>query len=360
MKKVIRILCALLALAMLTGCTAPKLVLGGTPDTAGTVADKTITTGEYLAYLYNAFYEQYYNTGYYQYAAYGYDVWSQEFTYNEDEDDEQSVTFGEMIKLTAKDTILRQEALRQMLAEEKIEWDEEALKDLEEDLKEMADDALISLGINNENYINMNKNTTLNEQSLFYGRYREGGTKAVSEKDRKAYFDKNYLSYKMIAIDLTDDEGKDLKDADKKKITDQLKGYLDKYNKDKNFEAIVDEYNKSVAAEGEKVEASKDEDNRQNVDATQVGDDDMVKAIRGVKVGEAKVVTYGTTAALVLRLDINDPKDLFKDETDNILYGMKYEDFDKEVEKKIEGITINLKQSVVNKCDPQNFLTDAQ
>ena len=361
MKTVIRVFCALLALTLvLTGCAAPKLVLGGTPKVAGTVAGTTITTGEYLAYLYNNFYNQYYNNGYYQYAAYGYDVWTQEFTYNEGEDDEQKVDFAELLKLTTKDTILRQEALRQMMAKEKIEWNKDALKEFEDSLKEMEDDALLSLGISNENYVKVNKEISLNEQSLFYGRYREGGTEAIAEKDLRAYFDKNYLSYKSIELDLTDDEGKTLSEKEQKKITDQLEGYLATYNKDKNFEAVVDEYNKSVAGKDEKVEKSTDEDNRQNVDATQLGDDDKVEAIRKVKVGEAKVVKYGTTAALVLRLDINDPKTLFEDETDNIIYGMKYEAFDEEVKKAMKGISIDLKGSVVKTCDPKNFVTDAQ
>ena len=359
MKNVKRLICAVLALTLLlTGCAAPKLVLGGTPRVAGTVGDTTVTTGEYLAYLYSTFYNMYYQQGYYQYAAYGYDVWSQEFTYGEG-DDEQTVDFAEYIKLTAKDSILRQEALRQMMTEEKIEWDEDALKELEESLAEMEDDALLSLGISNENYIKVYKELNLNEQSLFYGRYREGGTEAVSDEALREYFDENYLSYKIIEISLTDDEGAELDESGKKEITDQLKGYLATYNNDKNFEAVVDAYNKANAAEGEEVEESTDEGNRINADATQM-DEELVEAIRGVKVGQAEVVTYGTTAALILRLDINDPETLFEDETDNILYGMKYEAFDEEVEKKVADITIELKESVVEDCTPANFVTDAQ
>jgi hypothetical protein len=66
------------------------------------------------------------------------------------------------------------------------------------------------------------------------------------------------------------------------------------------------------------------------------------------------------TAALILRLDINNPAKLFTDETENILYGMKYEEFDKEVKKAMAGKTIDLKASVVKKCNPKNFVTDLQ
>ncbi len=369
MKLTKKLLCAVLALTMLlslmlTGCSAPKLVIGGTPAVAGTVDGTTITTGEYLAYLYSTFYSLYYEQGYYQYAAYGYDVWSQDMEYGEG-DDAQTVKFAEYIQLVTADRISRQEALRQMLKEEKIDWDEERVKELQENIKELGEDSLLSLGISNENYIKANEQLQLNEPSLLYGRYGKGGTQEISQDDLRAYFDKNYLSYKVISIELTDSEGEELSEAEQKKITDQLDGYLKSYNKDKNFEAVMDTYNKANAAEGEEVEKSTDEGNRINLDATQTDDEDFVKAVRTVKVGEAKVVTYKAggstpTAALILRLDTNKPATLFEDENENIIYGMKYEDFDKEVDKRVEKIKLDLKKSVVSKCDPYNFVTDAQ
>ena len=52
MKNIARMLCAVLAIAMLlTGCAMPKIHLPGTPDVAVTCGDKTVSTGEYLAYL---------------------------------------------------------------------------------------------------------------------------------------------------------------------------------------------------------------------------------------------------------------------------------------------------------------------
>ncbi len=357
-----------LALALLAGCSAPKLVLGGTPDKAGTVEGQPITTGEYLTYLYNVFYNQYYNSGYYQYAQYGMDVWSQSLTYGEG-DAAQTVSFGEYLKLTAKDSIARQEALRQMLAEENIAWDEEQVEEFNKNTESLQADALLSLGISNDSYIKVNEQLTLNEQSLFYGRYGKGGTQEIADSELRDYFDKNYVSYKMISIgmttqDSTTGESEDMSEAEQKEITDQLNGYLTTYNKDKNFEAIVDEYNKANAAEGAEVTASTDEANRKNVDTTGM-DEELVNAIRGVNVGEAKVVTYKAggstlTAALILRLDINSPETLFTDEAENIIYGIKYEAFDEEVKKRMESVTVELKKSVVKACDPKNFIEDVQ
>ncbi len=363
-----RLACAVLALALcgaflLTGCSAPRLTIGGTANTAATIGDTTLSTGEYLAYLYNSFYNLYYSQGLYQYAQYGYDVWSQEYTYGEG-DDAQKVKFDEYIKLSAQDAAVRQVALRQLMAKYNVSWNADDQKELETNLESVKADSYLSLGISKENFVKVTKELSLNETGLFYGLYGEGGQREMSEADRKAYFDENYLSYKMISISLTDSSGSEMTDDAKKEVTDQLEGYLAEYNKSGNFEAVVDEYNKSKASDASTVEASKDEDNRKNIDGKTATDEDLVKAIRSVEVGKAQVVTYKAngstaTAALILRLDIHSPESLFTDETKNIIQGAKYDEFDTEVKEAVKALTVNFKKSVVKKCDPKNFVSDA-
>ncbi|MBQ8683173.1 MAG: hypothetical protein IJ518_01490 [Clostridia bacterium] len=366
MKYTKRILCTVVAVAlllsvMLTGCSMPKLVIGGTPDIAGTVGDREITTGEYLAYLYNTFNEMYYNQGLYYYEYYGMDPWTQEYTYGEG-DTAKKVKLSEYISLQTQDSIIRQEALTAMLKEQGLSWLEEDEKKINEDIAKLEKDAYLAAGFSNENFIKSYKNLYLNERSLFYGLYGKGGKREVSEADQKKYFEENYLSYKIISIALTDSEGKELDEAGKKKITDELNGYLETYNKDKNFEAAVDAYNKANAEKDAKVEPSKDADNRQNVDAKASSmDKDLEEAIRSVAVGTAKIVTYSEggktpTAALILRLDINDPKTLFTDEQENIISSLKYEEFDKEVTEKAGKIAATFNKAVTKKCKPENFL----
>lgn len=363
-----RLVCAVLALALcgaflLTGCSAPRLTIGGTANTAATIGDTTLSTGEYLAYLYNSFYNLYYSQGLYQYAQYGYDVWSQEYTYGEG-DAAQKVKFDEYLKLSAQDAAVRQVALRQLMEKYNVSWNADDQKELETNLENVKADSYLSLGISKDNFIKVTKELSLNETGLFYGLYGEGGQREMSEADRKAYFDENYLSYKMISISLTDSSGSEMTDDAKKEVTDQLEGYLAEYNKSGNFEAVVDEYNKSKASDASTVEASKDEDNRKNIDGKTATDEDLVKAIRSVEVGKAQVVTYKAngstaTAALILRLDIHSPDSLFTDETKNIIQGAKYDEFDTEVKEAVKALTVNFKKSVVKKCDPKNFVSDA-
>lgn len=361
-----RILCTILALTLvlsmaLTGCSLPRLTIGGTPDIAGTVADREVTTGEYLAYLYNTFYEVYYNQGLYYYEYYGMDPWTQEFSVSEEKDAEK-VKLAEHIKLQAQNAIVRQEVLSAMLKEHNLPWLEEDEKKINDELKELKEGAYMAAGFTNENFIKAYKALYLNERSLFFGLYGEGGERAVPEADQKKYFEENYLSYKIIEIALTGSDGKELDEKGKTEITDKLNKYLDVYNKDKNFEAAVDAYNKDNAKKDEKVEASKDEDNRINTDAkASEMDKDLEEAIRSVEVGSAKIVTYSAggktpTAALILRLDINDPKDLFTDEQENILSALKYDEFDEEVKKAMEKVEYTFDKAVVKKCKPQNFV----
>ncbi|MBR5524879.1 MAG: hypothetical protein IKU51_06405 [Clostridia bacterium] len=365
MKNTKRILCSLLAAVlllsvMLSGCSMPKITLPGTGDVAAT-GDVELSTGEYLAYLYNEFYNMYYNQGLYQYEMYyqDYDVWAQSYTYGEG-DDAEKLLFSDYIIRAAQDYVKRQIALEKLMDENKLDWLEKDVEELEADIKEMGKDAYLTLGISDENFLTVYKDISLNERGAFYGLYGKDGPREVKEEDLKKYFTDNYLSYKMISISLTNSEGKELDAEGKKKITDQLNGYLDKYNADKNFEAVMDEYNKSNAKEGEEVTATKDEDNRRDYDANDM-DENLVKAIRDIEVGSAKVVEYKSggstpTAALIVRLDINEPAKLYTDSYEAILSSLKYEEFNEEVEKLTKEVDLTFNKKVVKKCKPENFL----
>lgn len=364
MKMMRRALCAMMAVLLVavsvTGCSAPKLTIGGTPDTAGKVGDITISTGEYLAYLYGTFYDLYYSQGLYQYEQYGTDIWTQKYPYGEGDDAEQLSLVDYMHRM-AQDTILRQIAVQQLLDENGLKWDAEKEAEIDKDLKEnLTADAYLPLGFNNDNYIKMYKTTSLGESSLFYGLYGEGGKKEMGKDDRRTYFDKNMLSYKMISKEMLDSEGADLPEKDQQQIKTLLDGYLDLYKRTGSFEKVVDEANANGAAEGEEITPSTDADNRRNNDATQM-DEELVKTIRDIPVGQAKVVTYKAggstlTAALILRLDINKPDTLFADMTEQIIYGAKFEEFDKEVTKRVETLHAEFNKRVVKQCDPRNFL----
>lgn len=351
-----RLFSALLAVSlvfclMLSGCTIWKPTLGGTGKVAATYGDQTITTGEYLGYLYNQFSMVY--QSYAQYEQYGMDPWEQTIPYGEG-DNPEKLALADYITQTTQDTIKRQIALEKMLKDNNLEWDEKEVKELEEQLASYGKDAFLSLGISDESFLTVAKKTSLNESTLFYGLYGKGGKREVKESEIKKYFSKNYVAYKIISVSLTDNEGKELAKKEKQEKLNTLNGYLS-ICKSKGFEAAMDKYNKDNAS-GSTVTASTDEQNRKLEDATQM-DENLVKAVRSVKAGQAKVVQYKAggstpTAALIVRLDTGKMDEVT---SDSILQTLKYEEFNEEVTKAADAVKITFNK-VVKDFDPKDFV----
>lgn len=368
MKNVTKIICAVLAMAMLlTGCAMPKITLPGTPAVAATYGDgQTISTGEYLAYLYLNFEQVYSNYAYY---AQSMDVWndpSMQLPYDTAEGETVKLGMEEYIVRITEDTIKQNIVTEQLMKDNNITLIEDEAKEIDEDLAEMPEGAYLPVGISNANYSKVYKSLMLNQRSAFFGLYGKGGAKEVAETEIRKYFDTNYVSYKMITVPLTkteDDKTVALTADEKAAEMKKLNEYLTICN-EKGFEAAKDAYNKANADKDQEIEPSKDEENRMNSDATTM-DAALVEAIRSVEVGKAKIVEYGgeegkdpTTAALILRLDINNPGKLYDDSKEDILISMKSEEFEKTVEDAVAALNITFDQKVLKKCSPKDFVLE--
>lgn len=414
-----KIACAVLS----TGMLLSTLAFSGcsTPAVAMTVDGKDYSSGEYLAYLYNAYTEVFY---YNYYLAYYQDPWDMTLPYGEDEETAVDLSVSDYIKQSAQDTIIRQKAIENRLEEAGLEWMEDDIKQADEQIAQVNESQLLDLGISMESFERMYRAYTCNERALFYGTYDNGGSKAMTEEEIRAYFDENYLSYKIIEISLTDDDGADLSDEEKEEVMDRLEKYLNQYNTSKDFDAVIDTYEEDEAAAtatsgatttgtgstttgttaattsattattaattettetagtgtnatgtgtttaadsgeegGTDTEEENTDPNRQDIDANTYGDEDFTNAIKSVGINEAKIVEYkkgGTTntAALVLRLDPEDREDgetYFEDNRENIIYGAKYEEYNKELEEYIATLDVEINQRAVRMLDPRNF-----
>ena len=346
--KLKRVLCVALAALLI----ASSLLLGGcsTPKYALEADGVKFEMGDYLSYLYAVLTTDS-NISMYCYY-FGTEALGKNATY-----DKKEVTIEEYIKLSAQDSMIRQVALRNMMEEYGIEWDKDDLKDIEEQLKDLQNDAFIALGFNNDRYIKTCKWLDLNESSLFFGLYGKGGQKEVAKDDIKKYFDDNYLSYKMIEFSLVDSNSKELSDDKKAEIQKQLQKYLDAFNKgdktglgfDTNVYVpyLVDEEAKKEAEKESNKDSSsstnssttttttttaattttttatstddkKDEaDKEEEKDPTatrydrfkeDITDEDLLKAIESIPEGTAEIKTYQKngstkTMALIFRMD---------------------------------------------------------
>lgn len=379
-----RILCTVLALTLAVTC----LLFGGcsTPSVAMRVNDTVYEMGDYLAYMFETINSDYQLYMYYAYYGYGSkDIAAQTFSYGEG-DDAQKLSLNEYVKQLTKDTIIRQEAVKELMKQYKIEWDDELLKTAEENLGELKADAYLHLGFNNTRYSNMYKAVSLNETSLFKGLYDTDGVKEVSDADERKWFDEHYYSYKAIEIPLVNSESKELSDAEVTKIQTQLNGYLDLYNQNGQngnaFDVAYRQYLADTAKEEDKKTADSSvtdeslEEEPKTATRNDVIDEDMdeelLKVLKTMAEGEIAVKTYkknGTTKtmALILRMDPEAERgtdkdgkavDYYADSHDQTLQYMKYDELDKEIEAKIKEVakTLTVEERAIKAADPEAML----
>lgn len=398
---------AVLATALLSaGCSTPKVAM--------TVDGTDYTTGEYLAYLYNSFYQIYVNQSLYYYDLYGggsYDVWNETYTY--DDEDKTEYDLVGYIKRSAQDSIIRQVAIMRLMDENGITLSDEDQKTIADELAAMKKDAYLEYGFNNDSYARMFREYNFNERTLFYALYGEGGKKAVAADEIRKYFDDNYLSYKIISFPLKNAEGKDLSEAEIKKIGEDLNGYLKKFTDGATFDEVIAQYKKdteaasstatttttgngtttttaattteattttaaettteaattTTTAAGESATETVTDPNRVDIDSAQTGDKELVKALKEMKFDEAKVIDYTTdagvkTKALVLKLDPEagrgkdkDGNEIkyFDEQKEPILYQLKKDEFNADVKAKVDTLEVSVNETVIKKCDPYEF-----
>ena len=312
------------------------------PTVAATYKNgQEITTHEYLAYLYLTFEDIYYNQGLYQQEATGMDPWAQTFPYGD-----ENLALSDYIIRATQDNIKRQIVLRQMMREYDIQWIAEDEAEMDKVLSSMKEDAYIDYGFDNDVYAYALKNASLNERSTFYGLYKAGGARAVSELDLRRYFASNYVSYQMISIPLTDQNGAplDKNSVEYEKIMAQMSQLLLSCRQN-GFSFAYVQHTGSPATEA-------------RVD-TDVNDMDpaLAQAVRTVNVGETTIVEYTIdnipTVALIQRLENSTA---YEQAVENILYTLRYELFNAEVSEAMDTLDIDFDPTVVSKCKPEDFL----
>lgn len=407
-----------IACAAVAACFAFSLTLTGcsTPEYAMTVDGRQYTTGEYLAYLYNVYYSMAQNMA--MYRMYGMDPWAQTVPYGEG-DSAENISTAEFIKRTAQDTIIRQKAIENLLDQKKISLDAEKLAEVEKTLADIPSNAYLAYGFNNESFAKMYKATQLNEWSLFYGIYDKGGVNPMSEEEIRQYFDDNFLSFKIIEFQLVDTSNQPLDDDVIQDYRDRLDKYLAEFEKlgitSDNFDTIIemkeeddtpddtgdedgDEDTSSDSSDvsdtsgsttstttaatsegttttttgsdstedgdGEENADAATDPNRQDIDANIYGDEDFTNAVKKVEIGTASIQEYkknGTTdtIALIYRMDPQqdreDGKDFFAEKRSDIIYGAKYEEYDKEVTDYIKTLEVSYVDRAIKACKPENF-----
>jgi len=351
-------LLAVAAMLLMTGCS--------TPAVAATINGVDYTSGEYLANLYYNYSAAYYDGGLYQYASYGMDPWEQTIPYGEGEEQVEMALADYLVQQT-KDSMVRQQAIKVMMEKYGLSVPQEELDEFYAEMEGNPESEMLAYGFSKEHYSNMYIAVNLEEQALFYGLYDEGGERAVPEADIRTFFDENYVAYKAITVSHADGEGNALSDDDIKANKDMLNNYLELIKAGDSMDKVIAKHTDDQAEEGaepatvEEGETAEENANIQII-STITGDENIVKAVLGVKEGENAVVEYtdenGTTySALINRVNVEKAggEDYYKNQHDSVLYGIKFDEFDAEVETVVDTLEYSFNERAVKMCDPKNF-----
>ena len=198
-------------------------------------------------------------------------------------------------------------------------------------------------------------------QELAEKMYGKDGEKEVSDADVQKYYAENYLSYYYIAYSLKtkDEDGNeiDLDEEEKEKVTANFNKYRNMINNDKKTVSDVETQYKTDF-EAESVPSSSNKILKKDFDESTTLSDDLKKAIKDNKAGQAAVTTIDDTLYLIytdnmteLAKKIKYSEDAAEDETDyidkfNTVFAMKKDEF----EEYLEGEKGKLQYETNDKC----------
>ena len=104
--------------------------------------------------------------------------------------------------------------------------------------------------------------------------------------------------------------------------------------------------------------------NRMDIDANIYGDEDFTNAVKKVEIGTASIQEYKKggstdTIALIYRMDPEqdraDGQNYFEEKRSDIIYGAKYEEYNKEVTDYMKTLEVSYVDRAIKACKPENF-----
>lgn len=392
----------ILAFVLITVMTLSLVSCEGTSWVAK-LGDKTITSGAYINYLVN----EYYNA---------IDKAQQKGLIKSDKEIFGVSLDGKDTKQWMIDNALSQ-ARRSLVLEEmmkemnlSISADEETaiLEDLNQQWESYGQEAE-NWGLDKESFLACLR---YNQMSLkvFNTLYGKGGTKEVPDSDLNAYFENDFYRIKMLSATLED-----------KKAQSTFEEYMLRIKKGQNFDDIAKEENNRVAnasanetlteamlyvadaqialekaeknlkaASAEEKEEAQDaydtakadyesaqkylddirsslnkentDEKKQDLDmfgpkASNDAPDAIKTFLKEGKTNEVKVIVDGMYIYLIQILDIKEDTGYLSDELNRfgVLQAMKQEEYMKDIDDKLEKVDIMINQSAINKYDPQKL-----
>lgn len=215
--------------------------------------------------------------------------------------------------------------------------------------------------------------TSAKQQVIFDTLYKEGGEKAVAEKELKEYFTENYTSYVYFNTNLytstqeTSEDGQSLSKNEAlskkeiKKIEDQYKGYVEDIKAGDSVEDVAEKMMKD-----QKLDSDPSVKAVEPLENSSIGED-LVAAIEELKEGEASYKIIGEKDSQVIYFFYKEPidnqvKNYIKDEAnvESVLQNFKGEEFQTYIDDLAKALKPEINEKAIKKYTPAFFEENAQ
>lgn len=321
--------------------------------------DVTISTGEYVFYLMEA-----YQAANNKLAEKGISTTN----LSEETIDEKSAP--DWIVSKALDSCKEKIAIEQLFKEKGLELTEEELKKADESTNSIWESAGSmyerNFGINKDAVHQAYSLVNAKREKLFMSYYGKDGSEAIADEDIAKYYKENYISLKFYAKMPTTEASIENESADenaenkeeKKVETDesiqkQFNEYVEAIN---NGTKNIDQIRDSIKA-NEKIEGEHEPLIEQTINlASPSFPQEIVDAVKDLAVGKATQVKFNDAYFFMYKSAAGDTitvPDLNNEtERSRILYDMKTEDFDQKIQAVTARLNISINYNAVNQYDP--------
>lgn len=229
---------------------------------------------------------------------------------------------------------------------------------------------LIELGIGQESLEEVMFNSSKRD-AVFNEYYKVGGIKGTTQEEVDEFFADNFIRFKVIELDLKDDEGNLLADADKQTVRDEAQEIIDQYNDGTSFDDLIAE--REEAEETEETEDTIEETTEEATDAeaedtaeevdeyenefvvdleNSTFSDEFAAAYKEKSVGDCFMIEEDEVIFVLEKLDITQRKDSLEEYTEDIIVELKTEEFDALVAQWAAEVTLEKNEKALKRYLP--------
>lgn len=215
-------------------------------------------------------------------------------------------------------------------------------------------------GVSKESFASTIENTYQSSE-IFQKYYGEGGEEEVPQADLQKTFEEQYIKFCEMAFSLKDSAGEALDDTKKEEARAKAKEYYDKAQSGADFDSLIIEREKELAKEQGQDESAIHSHEEKGVHDTIIKKDDsrypdkFMEEVPKAEIGKVIMFEDDDYVYLAQRLDIlEDPQDLENARLD-ILYDLKYEDYEALLDGWADGLNVTFNDAAVKRYTPKKI-----